>query len=72
MAIIFGAVALILGCIGAFAPDLVFEIQNDIRNQANGEPTKLWLIYTRVAGAVAGLIGLGLIVWQICDIIAGR
>ena len=44
--------------LSAVFPEQIFEILNDLRNEANGEPTRLWLICSRTAGAILMLIGI--------------
>ena len=40
-------------------PEDIFEIMNSRRNEANGEPTRSFLIGTRIGGAIMMLIGIG-------------
>lgn len=42
-----------------FFPEDIFEIMNSRRNEANGEPTRSFLIGTRIGGAIMMLIGIG-------------
>ena len=44
--------------LSAVFPEQIFEILNDLRNEANGEPTRLWLICSRTAGVILMLIGI--------------
>lgn len=48
----------LIGFFLLFFPEQIFEILNDLRNEANGEPTRLWLICSRTAGAILMLIGI--------------
>ena len=41
------------------AQEDIFEIMNSRRNEANGEPTRSFLIGTRIGGAIIMLIGIG-------------
>ena len=46
-----------------FFPEDIFEIMNSRRNEANGEPTRSFLIGTRIGGAIMILLGIaGLVV----------
>jgi hypothetical protein len=42
-----------------FFPEDIFEIVNSRQNEANGEPTRSFLIGTRIGGAIMMLIGIG-------------
>lgn len=42
-----------------FFPEDIFEIVNSQQNEANGEPTRSFLIGTRIGGAIMMLIGIG-------------
>ena len=44
--------------LSAVFPEQIFEILNDLRNEANGEPTRLCLICSRTAGVILMLIGI--------------
>ena len=49
--------------LSAVFPEQIFEILNDLRNEANGEPTRSFLIGTRIGGAIMILLGIaGLVV----------
>lgn len=52
----------LIGFFLLFFPEQIFEILNDLRNEANGEPTRLWLICSRTAGAILMLIGIATLV----------
>ena len=46
-----------------FFPEDIFEIVNSQQNEANGEPTRSFLIGTRIGGAIMILLGIaGLVV----------
>ena len=46
-----------------FFPEDIFEIVNSQQNEANGEPTRAFLIGTRIGGAIMILLGIaGLVV----------
>ena len=46
-----------------FFPEVIFEIVNSQQNEANGEPTRSFLIGTRIGGAIMILLGIaGLVV----------
>ena len=41
-----------------FFPEDIFEIMNSRQNEANGEPTRSFLIGTRIGGAIMILLGI--------------
>ena len=49
----------LIGFFMLFFPDDIFEIVNSRQNVAIGEPTRSFLIGTRIGGAIMMLIGIG-------------
>ena len=49
----------LIGFFMLFFPEDIFEIMNSRRNEANGEPTRSFLIGTRIGGVIMMLIGIG-------------
>lgn len=49
----------LIGFFMLFFPEDIFEIVNSRQNEANGEPTRSFLIGTRIGGAIMMLIGIG-------------
>ena len=53
----------LIGFFMLFFPEDIFEIVNSQQNEANGEPTRSFLIGTRIGGAIMILLGIaGLVV----------
>ena len=48
----------LIGFFMLFFPEDIFEIVNSRKNEANGEPTRSFLIGTRIGGAIMMLIGI--------------
>ena len=57
----------LIGFFMLFFPEDIFEIMNSRRNEANGEPTRSFLIGTRIGGAIMILLGIAGLVVTILD-----
>ena len=61
----------LIGFFMLFFPEDIFEIMNSRRNEANGEPTRSFLIGTRIGGAIMMLIGIGGFIALLIERLAG-
>ena len=62
----------LIGFFMLFFPEDIFEIMNSRRNEANGEPTRSFLIGTRIGGAILMLIGIGGFIALLIEQLSGR
>ena len=61
----------LIGFFMLFFPEDIFEIMNSRRNEANGEPTRSFLIGTRIGGAIMMLIGIGAFIALLIERLSG-
>lgn len=58
MLIICGIVFLFIGALMIFNPNVVFEITQGWKSYSTAEPSRLYIISTRIGGAAFAVVGL--------------
>lgn len=58
MSLIWGIILVLLGLVMVIAPGVFYDITEGWKNNGQGEPSKLFVISTRIGGSVCCLVGL--------------
>ena len=61
----------LIGFLMLFFPEDIFEIMHSRRNEAKGEPTRSFLIGTRIGGSIMILIGIGGFIARLIERLSG-
>ncbi len=62
MYILLGLIFLLLGGLMLIKPSLFYELTESWKSSADGEPSKVYILSTRIGGAVFTLVGIASIV----------
>lgn len=59
MYVILGLFAIAFGLFALIYPEAIYELKEMLRSSISGEPSKFYIIMTRIGGVITILVGIG-------------